>query len=124
MPLYTIVTEAGTLTASGKQGLAEKLTALHHDYAGVPRNWVHVVFQDYQPGSGFTAGVPAPAVALTLLIRSGRSDDYKRGLLVQLWALVQSATAAADDQIVLSILEGPASQAMEMGRIMPDVASA
>lgn len=123
MPLYTIVTEAGSLTASGKQALAEKLTALHHEYADVPRNWVHVVFQDYQPGSGFTAGVPAAAVALTLLIRSGRSDDYKRGLLVQLWALVQEATGAPDDQIVLSILEGPASQAMEMGKIMPDVGS-
>ena len=124
MPLYTIVTEAGTLTGSGKQDLAERLTVLHHDYADVPRNWVHVVFQDYLPGSGFTAGVPAAAVALTLLIRSGRSDDYKRGLLVRLWALVQAATGAADDQIVLSILEGPASQAMEMGKIMPDVASA
>jgi hypothetical protein len=35
--------------------------------------------------------------------------------------LVQNATSAPDDQIVLGIQELPPSQAMEMGQIMPDV---
>ena len=81
----------------------------------------HIVFQDYAVGSGFTAGEPAATVALTLLIRTGRSPEYKRELLRRLWKLVQTATAAPDDQIVLGIQEVPASQAMEMGRVMPDV---
>lgn len=121
MPLYTITSQTGVLSDGAKANLAEQLTELHCQLAGVPRNWVHVVFQDYAVGSGFTAGAPAATVALTLLIRTGRSADYKRGLLQRLWTLVQGATGAADDQIVVVIQEAPASQAMEMGKIMPDV---
>lgn len=121
MPLYTITTQAGALGGEAKARLATALTTFHSEYAGVPRNWVHVVFQDYAEGSGFTAGEPASCVALTLLLRTGRSPDYKREMLKRLWTMLQDATGAPDDQIVLGILEVPPSQAMEMGQIMPDV---
>jgi phenylpyruvate tautomerase PptA (4-oxalocrotonate tautomerase family) len=88
----------------------------------VPENWVHVIFHDYPAGGGFTAGRPAATAALTLLIRTGRSPEYKRELLARLWRLLQDATGAPDDQIVIGIQEVPPSQAMEMGQIMPDVA--
>jgi phenylpyruvate tautomerase PptA (4-oxalocrotonate tautomerase family) len=121
MPLYTITTQAGVLGAEAKAKLAGELAIFHSEYAGVPKNWVHVVFQDYGVGSGFTAGETAATAALTLLIRAGRSPDYKRGMLKRLWELVQNATRAPDDQIVIGIQEVPASQAMEMAQIMPDV---
>jgi phenylpyruvate tautomerase PptA (4-oxalocrotonate tautomerase family) len=122
MPLYTVTTQAGVLGGEAKANLARKLTTLHAEYAGVPKNWVHVVFQDYAPGSGFTEGEAAATAALTLVIRTGRSPDYKRGLLQHLWELLQGATGAPDDQIVIGIQEVPPNQAMEMGQIMPDVA--
>jgi phenylpyruvate tautomerase PptA (4-oxalocrotonate tautomerase family) len=122
MPLYTVTTEAGVLGREAKVKLAGELTKFHSEYAGVPGNWVHIVFQDYEPGSGFTAGVASAAAALTLLIRAGRSPDYKRGLLKRLWELLQEATGAPDGEIVIGIQEAPASQAMEMRQIMPDVA--
>ena len=122
MPLYTLTTQVGALDDEAKSDLAIELTKLHSQYAGVPENWVHVVFQEYGVGSGFTAGKPAAAAALTLLIRTGRSADYKRELLKRLWRLFQGATGAPDDQIVIGIQEVPASQAMEMGQVMPDVA--
>jgi len=121
MPLYTIAMEAGSLEAAGRQELAQSITDLHVEMSGVPAGWVHVVFQEYRRGYGFTAGRPDAAVSLILLIRTGRTPDYKRQLLTRLWQLVQGATGAADDQIVLAIQEGPASQAMEMATIMPDV---
>jgi phenylpyruvate tautomerase PptA (4-oxalocrotonate tautomerase family) len=121
MPLYTVTTQAGVLSAEAKSTLAGELTALHSEYAGVPKNWIHVVFQDYAPGNGFTAGEPAATAALTLLIRTGRSPEYKRSLLKRLWELLQDATGAPDDQIVIGIQEVPPSQAMEMGQIMPEV---
>jgi phenylpyruvate tautomerase PptA (4-oxalocrotonate tautomerase family) len=121
MPLYTVTTQSGLLDAKAKAALAEQLTSLHANYAGVHRNWVHVVFVDYAAGSGFTAGLPAAPAALTLDIREGRSADYKRALLKRLWSLLQAATGAPDDQIVIGIQELPASQAMEMAAIMPDV---
>jgi len=123
MPLYTITTQAGVLINEAKAKLADQLTTLHIDYSGVPKNWVHIVFQDYAVGSGFTAGHPAATAALTVIIRTGRSPEYKRELLTRLWQLLQTATGAPDDQIVIGIQELPGSQAMEMGKIMPDVAS-
>jgi phenylpyruvate tautomerase PptA (4-oxalocrotonate tautomerase family) len=122
MPLYTVTTQAGVLNSETKATLAGELTSFHAEYAGVPKNWVHIVFQEYPKGNGFTAGDVAAAAALTLLIRPGRSPEYKRGMLKRLWELLQDATGAPDDQIVLGIQEVPASQAMEMGQIMPDVA--
>jgi phenylpyruvate tautomerase PptA (4-oxalocrotonate tautomerase family) len=121
VPLYTVTTQSGALDAGEKKDLAAQLTNLHTEYAGVPKDWVHVVFLDYAVGSGFTAGEPAATASMTLLIRSGRTPDYKRGLLTRLWALLQTATRAPDDQLVIGIQEVPASQAMEMGKIMPDV---
>jgi phenylpyruvate tautomerase PptA (4-oxalocrotonate tautomerase family) len=121
MPLYTLTTQVGVLSPRAKSDLTARLTRLHAEYAGVPESWVHIVFQDYAVGSGFTAGKPAATAALTLLIRTGRSPEYKRGLLQQLWDLFQDATGAPDDQIVIGIQEVPPSQAMEMGQIMPDV---
>jgi phenylpyruvate tautomerase PptA (4-oxalocrotonate tautomerase family) len=122
MPLYTITTQAGVLSGEDKATLARQLTAFHSDHADVPKNWVHIVFQEYAPGNGFTAGEVAATAALTLLIRSGRSADYKRAMLKRLWELLQDASGAANDQIVIGIQEVPPSQAMEMGQIMPDVA--
>ena len=122
MPLYTVTTQAGVLNGEAKAKLASDLTELHSEYSGVPKNWVHIVFQDYAPGSGFTAGEAAATAALTLLIRTGRSPEYKRELLRRLWDLLQDATSSPDDEIVLGIQEVPPSQAMEMGHLMPDVA--
>jgi phenylpyruvate tautomerase PptA (4-oxalocrotonate tautomerase family) len=122
VPLYTITTQAGLLSADDKVALAAKLTETHCQISGVPKNWVHIVFHDYPAGNGFTAGKPAAAAALTLVIRTGRSLEYKSGLAQRLWELVQGATDAPDDQIVIGIQEVPPSQAMEMGQIMLDVA--
>jgi phenylpyruvate tautomerase PptA (4-oxalocrotonate tautomerase family) len=123
MPLYTLITQDGALSSDAKAKLAMELTTLHSGFAGVPKNWVHVVFQNYAPGGGFTAGKPAATAALTLLMRAGRAPEYKRELIQRLWKLLQTATGATDDQIVIGIQEVPASQAMEMGQVMPDFAN-
>ena len=123
MPLYTVTAQAGVLSDETKKDLAAKLTRLHAEYAGVPPNWVHVIFHDYGVGSGFTAGKPAATAALTLLIRTGRSADYKRELIKRLWGLLQAATGAPDQEIVIGIQEVPPSQAIEMAQVMPDIAT-
>ena len=64
MPLYTVTTQAGVLSSEAKASLAAELTALHSEYADVPKNWVHIVFQEYAQGNGFTAGEAAATAAL------------------------------------------------------------
>ena len=121
MPLYTLTTQTGVLSDVAKARLADELATFHADYSGVPKDWVQVVFQDYAPGSGYTAGQPSAVAALILHIRTGRSEEYKRGLVQRLWELFQQATRASDNQIVIGVNEVPPSQAMEMGQIMPEL---
>ena len=119
MPLYTVTTQVGSLSNDAKVELAAKLTALHCEMSGVPKNWVHVVFHDYTAGSGFTAGEPAATVALALLIRTGRPSEYKRELLKRLWGLLRSATGAPDDQIVIGFRKFPRARRWRWGRSCP-----
>jgi phenylpyruvate tautomerase PptA (4-oxalocrotonate tautomerase family) len=121
MPLYTIMTQAGVLNGEAKASLANKLTAFHSEYSGVPTAWVQIVFQDYAPGSAFAGGKPAATAVLTLLIRTGRSPEYKSGLVKRLWEILQEETVAPDNQMIIGVQEVPPSQAMEMGQVMPDV---
>jgi phenylpyruvate tautomerase PptA (4-oxalocrotonate tautomerase family) len=53
MPLYTVTTEAGTLSRETRSKLAGDLTAFHSEYSGVPKNWVHVAFQEYPAACGY-----------------------------------------------------------------------
>lgn len=123
MPLYTVTTQAGVLDDQNRAELAVKLTQVHCEMSGVPKNWVHVVFHEFPQDRGFTGGDPAATGSLTVLIRTGRSLEYKRELLRRLWQLLQASTGAPDDQLVIGIQEVPPSQAMEMGQIMPEVAA-
>lgn len=121
MPLYTISCPDDMLSNDARARLAQSITAYHCRTAKLPADWVHIIFNQFARGCGFSAGKVADVVSLTLVIRDGRSPDYKRAMLRDLWKMVQDETCAPDDQIVIGIQEVPASQAMEMGAIMPDV---
>lgn len=124
MPLYNVITQAGVLSDAAKAQFAAELTTFHSDYSRVPKEWVQVVFNDFAPGSGFTGGQPSAVASLMLHIRTGRSEEYKSEMVQHLWKLFQSATHAADNQMVVAISEVPPSQAMEMGKVMPAVSKA
>ena len=121
MPLYAITTQAGALSADEKRALAEEITSFHCEMTGLDKVYVKIVFNTFPPGDGFVGGVAAPAVILTVLIRGGRSPDYKRNMLRQLWSMLQRAARASDEQMLVAIQEAPASNAMEMGQIMPEL---
>jgi phenylpyruvate tautomerase PptA (4-oxalocrotonate tautomerase family) len=55
MRLDTVTTQSGVLSAEAKAKLAVEVT-LDSEYAGVPKNWVHMVFHDFHRGSGLTGG--------------------------------------------------------------------
>jgi phenylpyruvate tautomerase PptA (4-oxalocrotonate tautomerase family) len=120
MPLYTVTTQAGVLSGKAKAKLAAELTAFHSECAGIPKNWVHIVFQEYAAGNGFTAGEVAATAALRLLIRTGRSAEYKRGLLKRLWACCRTRRTQLTTRSSLAF-KGAAETGLEMGKIMPDV---
>ena len=90
--------------------------------AGLYKTLFKIIFEAFPAEHGFVGGELGAAVILTVLIREGRSADYKRQMLLQLWLTLKRATGATDAEILVAIEEAPASQAMEMGQIMPNSA--
>jgi phenylpyruvate tautomerase PptA (4-oxalocrotonate tautomerase family) len=121
MPLYTVSAQEGVLTREGKAGLAAEITDFHCKLTGLDRAFVKILFDTYPSGDGFVAGEAAPAAILTVLIRIGRSTDYKRAMAQNLWNILKRATRAPDTAMLVAIQEAPPSQAMEMGQIMPEL---
>src|ERR1700728_2057093 len=121
MPLYTAITQEGSVSGETKAKIAEEITQIHTTLMQVPRNFVRVVFLSYPKGSGYTAGEEAPTAALNCVLRNGHTVEEKTDLLKQLWSTFQAHTGIAEDQLAISLQEIPSSNAMEMGQIMPVV---
>jgi phenylpyruvate tautomerase PptA (4-oxalocrotonate tautomerase family) len=121
MPLYTAITQEGTVSSETRAKIAEEITRIHTAVMKVPRNFVRGVFLSYPKGSGFTGGSEAPTAALNCVLRSGHTVQEKTDMLKQLWAVFQDLTGIATDQLALSLQEVPSSNAMEMGQIMQAV---
>jgi phenylpyruvate tautomerase PptA (4-oxalocrotonate tautomerase family) len=121
MPLYTAISQDGSITDGTKARIAEEITRIHTAVMNVPRTFVRVVFLSYSRGSGFSAGQEAPTAALNCVLRSGHTIEEKTDLLKQLWAMFQNSTGLATDQIAISLQEVPSSNAMEMGQLMQAV---
>jgi phenylpyruvate tautomerase PptA (4-oxalocrotonate tautomerase family) len=121
MPLYTAISQDGSVSDGTKARIAEEITRIHTAVMKVPRTFVRVVFLSYPRGSGYSAGKEAPTAALNCVLRSGHTAEEKTDLLKQLWAMFQNLTGLATDQIAMSLQEVPSSNAMEMGQIMQAV---
>jgi phenylpyruvate tautomerase PptA (4-oxalocrotonate tautomerase family) len=123
MPLYTVVTQEGSLSVDTKTKIAGEITRIHSTVMNVPRNFVRVVFLSYPAGSGYTAGTAAATAAVNCILRNGHGVAEKADMLRQLWSMFQNLTGIATDQLALSLQEIPSSNAMEMGQIMQSVGS-
>jgi phenylpyruvate tautomerase PptA (4-oxalocrotonate tautomerase family) len=122
MPLYTIITQEGSLPDHIKARVAEEITLIHSSVMKVPKNFVRVIFLSYPKGSGYTGGTEAPTAGVNCVLRSGHTIVEKTVLLKQLWAMIQRLAGIATEQLAMSLCEIPASNAMEMGQIMQSVA--
>ena len=121
VPLYTAITQEGSLSDETKAKIAQEITRIHTSLMKVPASYVRVVFLSYSKGSGYTAGEEAPTAALNCVLRSGHTAEDKAEMLKQLWSMFQVHTGIATDQLAVSLQEIPSSNAMEMGQIMPVV---
>jgi phenylpyruvate tautomerase PptA (4-oxalocrotonate tautomerase family) len=121
MPLYTALTEEGSVPDQTKAKIAEAITNIHTAVMKVPRSFVRVIFLSYPRGSGYAAGEQAPAAALDCTLRDGHTAEDKADLLMQLWTMFQQHTGIATEHLAISLREIPATNAMEMGQIMRPV---
>jgi phenylpyruvate tautomerase PptA (4-oxalocrotonate tautomerase family) len=118
MPLYTALTQEGSVSDETKAKIAQELTHIHIILMKIPTSYVRVVFLSYPKGSGYTAGEEAPTAALNCVLRSGHTAEEKTELLKQLWSMFQGHTGIATDELAICLQEIPSSNAMEMGQVM------
>jgi phenylpyruvate tautomerase PptA (4-oxalocrotonate tautomerase family) len=120
MPLYECQTVKGTLSERQRQSLAESITSIHARETGAPASYVHVLFNELEAGSAFTAGqVAAPAI-IRGQIRAGRSQATRHAILRAITDVYMAVTGADANAVVVAVVDIPASWAMEGGHIFPE----
>ncbi|GCE21991.1 tautomerase family protein [Dictyobacter kobayashii] len=120
MPLYTCITQEGTLSTEQRAFIATEITRIHTTYTGAPASFVRVIFETVAPESIFASGRPAVNAFILGIIRAGRSTEVRAQLQNDLWTMYKNVTGLTDEQLFLAVIEVPASNAMELGAILPE----
>lgn len=120
MPFYTFYSTENALTADQKAHVAEEITRIHVAHTGAPSRYVRVLFQEATAENCYTGGKVADVAMIRGIIRAGRSAETKETLLRDLWELLQTVTGLSDDELLVSVQENPARNAMEGGEVLPE----
>ena len=117
MPLYTAITQEGTVSGETKAKIAEEITRIHTYVMKVPKNFVLSYFFRVPKGLALPVGPRFLRPHSIAYCGAATRVEEKADMLKQLWAMFQDLTGIATDQLVLSPQEIPSSNAMEMGQI-------
>jgi phenylpyruvate tautomerase PptA (4-oxalocrotonate tautomerase family) len=121
MPLYTVMTQDGLLSAKQRDVIAAELVRIHTTAMGVPADFGHSIFPTYPRDHAYVAANHSPVASILAVIRAGHTSEEKTRLVQSLWKMFESETRVSDRDLSVALQEVPASQAMENGVIMPDV---
>ena len=121
MPLYTVMTQDGLLSAQQRDEIQAELVRIHTTAMGVPANFVHSIFPTYPRSHAYVAAERSSVASIVGVIRAGHTPEEKSRLVQALWKMFQDKTGVSDRELSVALQEVPASQAMENGVIMPEV---
>jgi phenylpyruvate tautomerase PptA (4-oxalocrotonate tautomerase family) len=121
MPLYTVMTQDGLLSAKQRDAIAAELVRIHTIAMGVPADFVHSIFPTYPRDHAYVAANHSPVASILAVIRAGHTSEEKTRLVQSLWEMFQGETRVSDRDLSVALQEVPASQAMENGVTMPEV---
>ena len=123
MATYSVYYAGLSLTTHQKFELAKAITKIHADITGAEAYFAQVIFKALDMHDCFIGGVllDEPHIFLNGQIRSGRSEQMKKQLLVELEIAMQSASKLAGHQIWAYIDEIVPGQMIEYGQLLPAV---
>jgi phenylpyruvate tautomerase PptA (4-oxalocrotonate tautomerase family) len=119
MPIYTSITQEGSLSKQQRNEIAEAVTKIHVDATGAPRSFVNVRFFTYPAGNNFRGGTESATAYLAGNIRSGRDLATKQKILQELVAVMQRIGKLPANEVVAYVDDITADQVMEKGAILP-----
>jgi phenylpyruvate tautomerase PptA (4-oxalocrotonate tautomerase family) len=121
VPIYQCSSPEGLLDESARGKLAEEITRIHCDATGVPPSFVNVIFTDVPDGRYFVAGKPSAHSFLNAAIRVGHDVATRQSILRNLSQMWTRLTGQAEEELLISLWENKAENAMEAGSIFPAV---
>ena len=123
MATYSVNYAGFSLTTHQKFSIAKAITKSHADVTGAEAYFAQVIFKQLDLHDCFIGGVllDEPHLFLSGQIRSGRSEQMKKQLLVELEVALQSVTGLSGHQIWAYIDEIAPNQMIEYGQILPAV---
>jgi phenylpyruvate tautomerase PptA (4-oxalocrotonate tautomerase family) len=121
MPIYQCVSPEGLLDELTRGKLAEEITRIHCDATGVPPSFVNVIFTDVPDGRYFVAGKPAAHSFVNGAIRAGHDVATRQAILRNLSRMWARVTGQPEEELLISLWENQAENAMEAGSIFPAV---
>ena len=121
MPIYQCSSPAGLLDESVRARLAEEITRIHCDATGVPPSFVNVIFTDVPDGRYFVAGKPSAHSFVNGAIRAGHGVATRQTILRNLSQMWTRLTGQPEEELLISLWENQAENAMEAGSIFPAV---
>ena len=117
MPFYKcIVPDKESIPFDQRQAVAKAFTDVHCGSTNAPRSFVHVAFYD---SAEYDVEFAEPYY-IDGGNRAGRPAEQRDQLLVDLKSAFLNITGVPSDQLGGRITEGPASNTMEGGMVLPE----
>jgi phenylpyruvate tautomerase PptA (4-oxalocrotonate tautomerase family) len=119
MPFYQCQTPEGLLDETKRAKLANEITRIHCEMTGAPRMFVHVAFVEAKRGTCYSGGELSKVSFVFANWRAGRPIELKQTFLKTVAEMWARETRTDIKDVLVSISELPAENAMEFGQILP-----
>ena len=122
MPTYTVTHSSLDLDTEQKNQIAKGITEVHYRVTGANRYFAQVIFNEKSEGNHFMGGktISEPQLFLHGEIRSGRTEEVKKKLILDLRDVLIKASGLDKTNVWVYIIDLLPNQMIEYGEILPE----
>ena len=122
MPTYTVTHSALDLDSEQKNRIANGITEVHNRVTGANKYFAQVIFNEKSAGNHFMGGklVSEPQLFLHGEIRSGRTEEVKKQLILELRDVLLKFSGLDQSNVWVYILDLLPNQMIEYGEVLPE----
>ena len=122
MPTYTVTNSNFNLKPQQKKEIAKGITEIHNVVTGANKYFAQVIFNKTKDNDHFMGGkkVTDPQIFLHGQIRTGRSSNIKKKLILDLRNILIKKSGLDETHVWVYIIDLLPSQMIEYGSILPE----
>ena len=122
MPTYTVTHSSLDLNPEQKDQLARGITEVHYRVTGANKYFAQVIFNEASAGNHFMGGktVSEPQLFLYGQIRSGRTEEVKNKLILDLRDVLINVSGLDKSNVWVYIIDLVPGQMIEYGEVLPE----